>query len=122
MIFNEYKEAFVKANISNEIALLGLIKHRDNPRIDTHRLEIRDKDNFNSELNVLGSFEEYIKNYPNGINKKELMHELCDIRGWKPYQIEFLYSRSNVVYKNNGLYIHANNIKYILFMTQQHYL
>ncbi len=38
------------------------------------------------------------------------MFEMCNKRGWQKYQIEFLYSRSNLVYSDNGVYYHKNNL------------
>lgn len=110
IIFKLYEEKFIEAGIPNEIALMGLIKYKNNPRIDTQRQELRDAKNSDTSLNILGSFEQYIANFPNGINRSELIHEMCNKRGWKPHQIEFLYSRSKLIYKNNNSFIHKANI------------
>lgn len=110
VIYEENKEKFISANIPNETALVGLIRFKNNPQINTKRDEIRDANNSNIELNILENFEQFILEYPNGINKKDLMFEMCNKRGWQKYQIEFLYSRSNLVYSDNGVYYHKNNL------------
>ncbi len=108
-IFDENKNKFHNANIPNEYALLGLIKYKNNPRINILRSEIRDNENSNLELSILEAFENYILQNTNGVTTDELIEELCNKRGWKPHQIAFLYNRSNSIYCDDGTYYHKNN-------------
>lgn len=110
-VYAKYKEKFLNANIPNELALVGLIKYRHNPRILILRDQLRDSKHANLETSILQEYEKFILARPEGISQKELRNELCAKRGWKHYQIDFLCTRSNLIYCENGIYHHKANDK-----------
>lgn len=109
-IFEEYKDKFINANITNEIALVSLIKFRNNPRIETHRVDIVDSQSTANNMQSLEILENFVAQFPDGAPKSEIIHEMCEKRGIKPVQLDILYSDSNVLYRDNGIHYHIKNI------------
>ncbi len=110
-IYDRNKDKFLNANIPNETALVGLIRYKNNPRINTKRVELRDVQNANFHENMLNDFEQFVLKYPNGINKNDLMYEMCNKRGHQKYDIDFLCYRSSLIYRDNGIFYHKNNLR-----------
>ncbi|MBQ9245704.1 hypothetical protein IJ182_05500 [bacterium] len=108
-IFDENKEKFLAGNIRNEDLLIGLIRYKNNPDFDIKKREIKKAGMFDRGVQLLNQLEDYIYSFgKNGVKKEELYRYWCTERGWKPLHISFLYDRSNVLYKNNGIFIHKS--------------